>query len=357
MASSTTSTTTARGLYYRPALAWFATLGSAWVFVLVVLGAFTTSINAGMAFADWPLSNGSLNPTGWLSNIAMFAEHSHRLSGGTMGLITIGLAVWLWRTEPRAWVRKLGWSALGIVILQGIIGGQRVRLDGWHVPGFEMSVGQFLKIPHGILAQLFVIVLLAIASSVSRPWIQAPSSTFSVDAGTRKLGILCTTLIFVQLVIAATMRHLHAGLAIPTFPLTPEGGLLPARWNFYVGIHFAHRAMALALGIALIWYGVRFWRLRSASLLLKNTAALMMALLVMQISLGAAVIWTLRDPYFTTAHVLVGASTFAVTFLLTWFSHRNSLEGLSEEQRFPSSSTESRHAPGIASSRSSAASS
>jgi len=65
------------------------------VFVLVTLGAFTTSIGAGMVFPDWPLSNGSLNPKGWLEDIAMFAEHSHRLTGTVMGLITIGLTLWL----------------------------------------------------------------------------------------------------------------------------------------------------------------------------------------------------------------------------------------------------------------------
>src|SRR3954470_24303169 len=89
---------------YQPALAIFAAIGAAWVFVLVTLGAFTTSIGAGMAFPDWPLSNGSLNPIGWLDNLSMFAEHSHRLSAGLMSAITIVLAVWLSRTESRRWV-------------------------------------------------------------------------------------------------------------------------------------------------------------------------------------------------------------------------------------------------------------
>ena len=88
-----TSSAAARTVTHKPALAAFATAGSVWVFLLVTLGAFTTSINAGMAFPDWPLSNGSINPEGWLRDISMFAEHSHRLTGAVMGLITIGLAV------------------------------------------------------------------------------------------------------------------------------------------------------------------------------------------------------------------------------------------------------------------------
>lgn len=316
---------------YNPALAWFAALGSAWVFVLVMLGAFTTSINAGMAFQDWPLSNGSLNPEGWLTNIAMFAEHSHRLSGATMGLITLGLAIWLWRTETRRWMRQLGWSAVGIVILQGVIGGQRVRLDAWHLPGLQMSVGQLLKIPHGILAQIFVVVLFAIAAAVSRAWIQGSAASFSVSPRTRRLGVACTILVLLQLVIAAIMRHVQAGLAIPTFPLTPDGSVIPTYWTFHVAIHFAHRVMAAVLGISLVAYAIAVWREGRETALLKAVAGLMVALLVMQISLGAAVIWTLRDPYYTTGHVIVGASTLAVTFLLTWFAHRNRWEQASVE--------------------------
>ena len=63
MASASSASRTSA---YKPALAVFAAFGGAWVFVLVTLGAFTTSIGAGMAFPDWPLSNGSINPEGWL---------------------------------------------------------------------------------------------------------------------------------------------------------------------------------------------------------------------------------------------------------------------------------------------------
>ena len=222
-------------------------------------------------------------------------------------------------------MRRLGWSALAIVIIQGLIGGQRVRLDAWHLPGFEMSVGQMLRIPHGILAQIFVVVLFAIAAALSRAWIEAPASHFATSKRLRGLGVTTTLLVFVQLVVAATMRHHHAGLAIPTFPFTPEGGLVPHNWNFYVGIHFAHRALAALLTLSFVVYAVAVWR-ESRSELLRGTSALMVALLILQVSLGAAVIWTVRDPYYTTAHVIVGACTFAVTFLLTWFSLRNRLE-------------------------------
>lgn len=118
---------------YKPGLAWFAALGSAWVFVLVAMGAFTTSIGAGMVFPDWPLSNGSLNPNGWLSDLAMFAEHSHRLSAGLMSMITIAIVVWLWRTESRSWLRRLAVAAVVLIFIQAFVGGLRVLLENHRV--------------------------------------------------------------------------------------------------------------------------------------------------------------------------------------------------------------------------------
>ena len=86
---------------------------------------------------------------------------------------------------------------------------------------------------HACLAQLFVCTLIAIAISCSRPWIE-PS--LRVGGGVRRTGIACCALLFVQLGIAAVMRHSFAGLAIPTFPFsTATGGLLPevgvSRWD------------------------------------------------------------------------------------------------------------------------------
>src|SRR5580658_3859241 len=221
---------------HKPALAVFSAAAAAWVFVLVALGAFTTSIGAGMAFPDWPLSNGSLNPAGWLHNLSMFAEHSHRLTAGVMSLITIALAVWLWRRESRAWLRILAVFAVGLVFAQAVVGGLRVLLDQWHVPMVDTSVGRLFAMLHACLAQAFLCVLVAIALASSRAWMNGKNQTVFA-AGTRRLGVVCCALLFVQLAIAAVMRHSFAGLAIPTFPWSSPGhGLLPPAWNFRVGL-------------------------------------------------------------------------------------------------------------------------
>jgi heme a synthase len=320
----TTIMTTSRTSSYKPRLAWFAALSAAWVFGVVTLGAFTTSIHAGMAFPDWPLSNGSINPDGWLTEIDKFAEHSHRLFGMVMGFLAIGTVVWLQLREDRKWLRTLGWTALTIVIIQGLLGGKRVLLDSLAVPGFEMSLGEMLRIPHGILAHLYACVLFAIAAGLSRPWIESPiTQSNSISSRIRTLGIVSTLLVVAQLVIAAVMRHNNAGLAIPTFPLTPEGGLIPAAWDFRVAIHFAHRAMAVVLTGALVWLAVELWHSPAAGRGLKRAATLIVSLLTVQILLGAISVWSHRGPYYTTAHVIGGALILATVFTVTWWSHRD----------------------------------
>jgi cytochrome c oxidase assembly protein subunit 15 len=244
-----------------------------------------------------------------------------------MGFITIGLAAWLWRREERRWVRQLGYWALAIVIVQGIIGGQRVTLNAIDVPWFHMSLGEALRIPHGILAQVYVCMLIAIAVACSKSWIERAKP---LGPAVRRMGLLCTVLMFVQLVIAVTMRHNAAGLAIYTFPFStppPENHWLPDEWNFRVALHFAHRVMALVLAFALTAFAWVIRRDPASTLPMKAGASALISLLVLQILLGALIIWTMRRPEITTAHVAVGALTLAVTFWLTWIAYRDRIEG------------------------------
>ncbi len=313
---------------YKPALAWFAALGSVWVFVLVALGAFTTTIGAGMAFPDWPLSNGSVNPHGWLTEIDKFAEHSHRISATVMGTVTLILAVWLWRTEARAWLRRLGWWAVALVVAQGVVGGLRVLLDRVLVSEVNTSLGRLFAMLHAFLAQAFVCTLIALAVACSRPWIERNAGLSGPPSHRlRRLGLWCLGLLFVQLSIAAVVRHSFAGLAIPTFPFSSaDDALLPVAWDFRVGIQFAHRLMAAIIGLMVLTYGHFLWRERSARTLIRSSGLLLVGLVALQIALGAEIVWTARSVYVTTGHVLVGALTLAATFLVTFLLHRDSIE-------------------------------
>src|SRR5450432_2999015 len=83
----------------------FSLLTAFAAFVLILIGSLVTTNGAGMAFPDWPLSNGSLNPSGWLTNLSMLLEHGHRLTAGfvaTLVAVQFGWVLRVRRSLPRA---------------------------------------------------------------------------------------------------------------------------------------------------------------------------------------------------------------------------------------------------------------
>src|ERR1700686_5250384 len=73
---------------------------------LVVAGGLVPSNDAGLSVPDWPLSYGKLMPK---MEGGIFFEHGHRMIATTVGMLTIGLAIWLSRAERRRWLGRLGW--------------------------------------------------------------------------------------------------------------------------------------------------------------------------------------------------------------------------------------------------------
>ena len=312
-----------RVLVYRPLFAWFCVFALGWTILLLFAGGFTTSIQAGMAFLDWPLSNGSINPEGWLTEADKRAEHSHRLLAASLGLLTIGLAIWHARYESRRWVRRLAFLLALAVPVQGLLGGLRVLFDWLNTGASHNAVAITFAIAHGVVAQLILCALVAIALAHSRAWIErtggmqrAPSPRLA------RLGLLACAAVVLQLLLGAVMRHNQAALAIPTFPLTPEGGLVPEAWNFRVAIHFAHRAWAIVASTLLIIFAVHLWRARHTGRVLGVGAVALVSLLGIQIWLGALVVWTLRNPHAATMHMLTGAFLLATCWALTFLAHR-----------------------------------
>jgi len=223
-------------------------------------------------------------------------------------------------------LRRLAWFAVGLVLAQAVVGGLRVLLDPKAIDAWQTSVGRLFAMLHACLAQLFVCTLIAIAVACTRGW---RTKSVPVGAAVRRVGLACCVLLFVQLAIAAVMRHSGAGLAIPTFPYStpgPDPHWLPAEWNFRVAIHFAHRVMAAILAVALTAFVFVVRRDRAATLAMRAAASSLLSLMVLQILLGMEIILTMRRAEITTTHVLVGALTLATTFWLTWVAHRDRLE-------------------------------
>ena len=194
---------------------------------------------------------------------------------------------------------------------------------------------------HGCVAQLYLCVLVSIAVGQSAWWFRKSplSEQFIAESNkVKRLGLFVCGLIFVQLIVGAIMRHSGAGLAIPTFPLTPEGGILPEVWNFRVAIHFAHRVGALVIFLTYLYWASRVVTSKSLDRGIKFFGWTGIFLLFTQVSLGAMVIWTFRSPIPTTVHVIIGAFLFAITWLITFCQFNSALSKVPQIQATSSES-------------------
>jgi cytochrome c oxidase assembly protein subunit 15 len=365
---------------YNPALHWFALATTGCTLFLIALGGLVTSKGVGMAVPDWPNTYGYnmffFPISQWVGGI--FYEHTHRLVASGVGLLTSVLALWLhgtnarklmrwlgvillilaaltvvmtrarwadavvvgiagaglvmgslfWPTREPAprWLRRLGVVAFFAVVAQGVLGGLRVT-------AIKDEIGIF----HGMLAQAFFVLLCGISLFTSRTWLErAPTQSLlgNTPAGKTRpywIVMIATGLIFLQLVLGATMRHQHAGLAIPDFPAA-YGRLWPRtdaasveRYNqqrleivavkpitaFQVQLQMAHRITAVLILGAVALCAIRTWRRLGLKDLQSKLCLLWAGLICAQVGLGAWTIWSNKAADIATAHVVIGVLALA----------------------------------------------
>src|ERR1700722_17811065 len=262
----------------------FAFFLSGCVVLLLMAGALVTSNDAGLAVPDWPLSYGSLMPP-MVGGI--FYEHGHRM-------IATAVAILLARSEPRRWVRNLGWTALGLVIAQGVLGGLTVKF----------LLPPPISTAHATFAQLFFVTIVSITLFTSQWW-QSDLQQLE-DTGSPRLRALAawtTVSIFCQLILGAAFRH-------------GAFGILP------------HLIGAVVVFALVIFTGrtvrKRFGTVRD----LRKWGILLQSFLGIQILLGLAAYWAVAQAIhaaqptavyitLTVAHVLGGALTLMASVVLT----------------------------------------
>jgi cytochrome c oxidase assembly protein subunit 15 len=359
-----------------PWLTRFAKLLVAATFCLIFLGGMVTSVNAGLSVPDWPTSYGynmfTFPIARWVGGI--FFEHTHRLLASCVGLMTTVLVAWVWRNRwavPAAlvlcalatgavalslphvaalsgpgnaltrgliimhvniwsfaaafvvmlltteqdrwrygkpWLQWLGFGAFLLVCVQGTLGGLRVT-----------EVSTVLAMIHACTAQAFLCLTVVMAAALSPRWDEAAAFTMRASRhGISAVKALAWTLVgavYCQLMIGAVMRHLHAGLSIPDFPLA-FGRLIPPMINERVAIHFAHRVGALLVTSLAIALAAFIFTAARRHVRLVRPAAALLAALAAQIALGASVIWLRREPVITSLHVVNGAAVLTLALLL-----------------------------------------
>lgn len=173
-------------------------------FLLILAGGVVTTTGAGMAVPDWPTTFGYnmfLYPWAKMTGGILY-EHSHRLIGSLVGLLTLTLAIVLWAVEQRRWVRWLAAVALAAVVVQGVLGGLRVVL-----------VAEQLALVHGALAHAFLGLVAGLALFTSRAW-GSQATPFSVEVADRlrSWALFVTALTYLQIVLGAVVAHTNRGL-------------------------------------------------------------------------------------------------------------------------------------------------
>jgi cytochrome c oxidase assembly protein subunit 15 len=284
----------------------YAVLVASATVVLLTAGGLVTSTGSGLSVPDWPTTYGWNMFTFPLSKMVggIRYEHSHRLIASTVGLLTIGLALWIWRVDSRRWMRRLGLVALAAVTTQGILGG--------------ITVLYFLPAPvsiaHAGLAQLFFLITVSVAVFTSPGWHRGRGP--ADDSTLCTIAVATTALLYAQVLVGATMRHMGAGLAIPDFPLA-FGQVIPPHWSAGIAVHFAHRVGALVGAAAVFATAGHVWYHHRSEPSLTRPALAASLLIVVQITLGALTVLSGRDVAINTAHLVTGALLLASCLVLS----------------------------------------
>ena len=327
-------------MHANPSTPWTESRGQVWLrrfskllalstLTLIFIGGLVTSTSSGLSVPDWPTTYGHGMFSYPLSQMVggILYEHGHRLVASGVGLLTLILAFWLPIVEKRTWLRILGFASLSMVLLQGVLGGLTVLL------GLPTAV----SVAHGVLAQSFFCLTMLLAYGLSKEHRRRLTGELSLAASPAvgRAALAVGGAIFLQLLAGALMRHSHSGLAIPDFPRSGQAWLplfdadMLDRVNAqraligYSGvtynqmlIHGLHRLGALLVVAAVILLNVRARRDRQPASPLSRSILLMDALLVTQLTLAAFTIWTQKEPWITSAHVVTGAGMLGLAVLI-----------------------------------------
>ncbi|MBI5687009.1 MAG: COX15/CtaA family protein [Verrucomicrobia bacterium] len=254
---------------------------------LVSVGGVVTSTGAGLAVPDWPTSFGYGMFTFPLSKMVggILYEHSHRLLGSLVGVLTLALVAVGWLRDRRPFIRRLTALALLLVVVQGVLGGLRV-----------VWVDVRLAMVHAVVAQIFFGLIVALAVVTSRGWRETRPHEEGNDSRLWPFAAGATAIVFLQLIFGALVRHsqltvwLHVGGALVVL------AALAAVCAEAMRRHADERALLvpgqamLLLGLAQLMVGVWAWVLRGDRLAGAPIGLLEATVPTIHVALGALIL-------------------------------------------------------------------
>ena len=292
-----------------------AVLTTALAILPILLGAMTTTANAGMAFPNWPNSDEyTMFSYPWLGliqdmgtnkeNYDKFLEHGHRLAGVVIGIAAIVLAGLCWTKRTTSTLTWLGTGVLLAVIGQGMIGGFRV-LE--RMPELAML--------HGLFASIVFALMATTATVASSRWSsqEAMMSANSVK-GAKIASTFLLIYLLVQYALGGIIRHPMTGMRAPI-----------------------HEHLGLGILSIVVVGLVAFFEFRSNSSWLKRGMGMVLGLIVLQVLIGlityamkfgvpsmgiVAVAESAGQVISRTAHMITGVLVIGATAVLTIRTYR-----------------------------------
>jgi cytochrome c oxidase assembly protein subunit 15 len=265
-------------------------------FALMVVGAATRVMNAGLACPDWPLCYGQWIPSQQM-NLQVFLEWFHRLDASLIGFSTIalvGLSCWYRRHLP-PWLFPSAIAALALILLQGVLGG--------------LTVTQLLRFDivtaHLATALLFFATLIVIAIGLT------PYRGKGTVGKLTGMGMVATSLVYLQCLL---------------------GGLVGSRWAAHqcltvsqlctvMNSHIIGVFPATISVLTLVFFA---WRAAAIHPLLKKLAFSAGGLVALQVFLGVATLKLhLQVEPLTITHHSIGALLVGTLVAFTTFALRD----------------------------------
>ena len=169
----------------------------------MAVGGLVTSTGSGLAVPDWPNTYGYFMFTFPLSKMVggIFYEHGHRLIASAVGFFTIMLAAWIWKADPRRWVRRDRCDRIGCSRASG-----HAR---WHHRCCTSCRRRCRSATRG-LAQIFFCLTVCLALFTSPGWLAGyptnpRGATPADDLTLRRVAAATVAIIYLQILVGATM--------------------------------------------------------------------------------------------------------------------------------------------------------
>ena len=170
-------------------------------FIMIILGGIVKNSGSSLACPDWPLCFGEVMPT-MEGGVAI--EHSHRLLGTLIGVFTCLLSLLASRMRKQQnFLFKLSIAALVFVIVQGILGGATVL----------SKISPLFSSFHLLISHLFFGILLWIYFTIRSLNLKNITKNFKAPAKLKKIALIASALVIIQITLGAIIRHFGAGPA------------------------------------------------------------------------------------------------------------------------------------------------